>query len=615
MQMEMSSTSDGRTSSSVGQVTPEDLQNGEFWMEPLKEEETDEDEYFYGGIRSSVEDGNDQENKGFQILIKEEEPKHDEFLYCEDCKSFFINKCDVHGPALFIPDVAVPLGVADRARQTLPPGLEIRKSSIPDAGLGVFNNSDTIPVGAHFGPYQGDTVEREEAMNSPYSWVIHSSEQCEKYIDATPETCSNWMRYVNCARNAEEKNLVVFQHRGGILYRCCRPIDPGHELLLWYEEDISKDLSVTFNNIWNRKCSINGRNRVLQVFSCSSCPFSYTTKIYLHKHIKRCHNEEYVRLLTSGEIKYESLVNPKRAGGATVMSFESLGADPSHTQKDPPQCSQCGKIFVQRKYLKVHQRVHTGERPYQCSQCGKSFTQQSSLRVHQRLHTGENLCQCSQCGKSFTQQIHLRAHQRVHTGEKPYQCSQCGKSFTKQINLQTHQRIHTGEKPYQCSQCGKSFREGGHLLRHQNIHNEKKPYQCSQCEKSFTQKIHLQAHQRIHTGEKPYQCSQCGKSFSEGRRLRRHQNIHNEKKPYQCLQCGKSFGELGTLTRHHRVHTGEKPYQCSHCGNRFSERGHLTTHQRIHTKEKLFHCNQCGRSFTRKSTLKQHQRIHTREKP
>ncbi|KAF5882473.1 histone-lysine N-methyltransferase PRDM9-like, partial [Clarias magur] len=62
------------------------------------------------------------------------------------------------------------MGVSDRARQTLPTGLEIQESSIPDAGLGVFNKGETVPVGAHFGPYQGELVDREEAMNSEYAW-------------------------------------------------------------------------------------------------------------------------------------------------------------------------------------------------------------------------------------------------------------------------------------------------------------------------------------------------------------------------------------------------------------------------------------------------------------
>ncbi|KAF5891893.1 histone-lysine N-methyltransferase PRDM9-like, partial [Clarias magur] len=90
---------------------------------------------------------------------------------CEICKLYYFNKCEVHGPPVSIPDTSVPTGVSDRATQTLPSGLEIQESSIPDAGLGVFNKGETVPVGAHFGPYQGELVDREEAMNSEYSWV------------------------------------------------------------------------------------------------------------------------------------------------------------------------------------------------------------------------------------------------------------------------------------------------------------------------------------------------------------------------------------------------------------------------------------------------------------
>uniref|UniRef100_A0A4W5R006 SET domain-containing protein n=1 Tax=Hucho hucho TaxID=62062 RepID=A0A4W5R006_9TELE len=41
-------------------------------------------------------------------------------------------------------------------------------------------------------------------------------------------------RYVNCARSEEVQNLLAFQYRGGILYRCCKPIAVGEELLVWY---------------------------------------------------------------------------------------------------------------------------------------------------------------------------------------------------------------------------------------------------------------------------------------------------------------------------------------------------------------------------------------------
>ncbi|KAF5891534.1 histone-lysine N-methyltransferase PRDM9-like, partial [Clarias magur] len=226
--------------------------------------------------------------------VKEEEADNERYLYCEICESYFFNKCEVHGSPLFITDTPVPMGVSDRARQTLPPGLEIQKSGIPSAVLGVFNNGETVPVGAHFGPYQGELVKREEAMTSEYCWMMYKSGQCEEYIDAKRETHANWMRYVNCARNEGEQNLMAFKYRGGILYRCCRPIDSGHELLVWYDEEYGRDLGRTCHYRWNKKCSTSDvKNNGTQVFSCSSCSLSYTSQIDLNKHVQSYHCDEH----------------------------------------------------------------------------------------------------------------------------------------------------------------------------------------------------------------------------------------------------------------------------------------------------------------------------------
>ncbi|XP_060787001.1 histone-lysine N-methyltransferase PRDM9-like isoform X2 [Neoarius graeffei] len=589
--------------------------------------------------------GNNLDNPPEVLSVKVEDPDNKDYLFCEVCKSFFFNKCEVHGPPLFIPDTPVPMGVPDRARQTLPPGLEIQKSSIPDAGLGVFNKGETVPVGAHFGPYQGELVDREQAMNSGYSWVIWRSRRCEEYMDAKREMHANWMRYVNCARNDHEQNLIAFQYRGGILYRCCRPINPGQELLLWYEEEYARELSPAFDYLWNKKCSTNeGNNALLQVFSCSTCPLSYASQIYLDKHIQRCHYEENVRLWESGEIKYELQI-PSKGSSSQPTSSDPLSSDTSHndeqkeihhcsdcgksfvyqdalrthqcnhTGEKPHHCSQCGKSFTRQSALQRHQRIHTGEKPYHCIQCGKNFNRHSHLQVHQRIHTGEKPHHCSQCGKRFTRQSALQQHQRLHTGEKPYHCIQCGKRFTRQSALQQHQRIHTGEKPYHCLQCGKSFNRYSHLQIHQRVHTGEKPYHCSQCERNFTRQNALQVHQRIHTGEKPHHCTQCGKRFTRQSALQKHQRIHTGEKPYHCSLCGKSFTQQCVLQRHQRIHTGEKPYHCSLCGKSFNRQCVLQQHQRIHTGEKPYHCSQCGKSFTQQSTLQTHQRNHTGEKP
>ena len=85
---------------------------------------------------------------------------------------FFIEECNLHGAPLFVPDTPAALGLTDRARLTLPPGLEVRRSNIPRAGLGVFHCGGVVAKGTHYGPYEGEVKEEEEAIESGYSWVV-----------------------------------------------------------------------------------------------------------------------------------------------------------------------------------------------------------------------------------------------------------------------------------------------------------------------------------------------------------------------------------------------------------------------------------------------------------
>lgn len=55
-------------------------------------------------------------------------------------------------------------------------------------------------------------------------------------VDGTDEQQSNWMRFVNCARDNKEQNLVAMQFRGDIYYKTCVPVEAGSELLVWYQD-------------------------------------------------------------------------------------------------------------------------------------------------------------------------------------------------------------------------------------------------------------------------------------------------------------------------------------------------------------------------------------------
>ncbi|TSN95639.1 Histone-lysine N-methyltransferase PRDM9 [Bagarius yarrelli] len=218
-QTETCTDSEEMISSPLGDTTSAD-EVDEGLLKIIKVEECEDFANFGEGTSSFLKQDISEEQQTKEV--KEEEPEH-ECLYCEKCKSFYINKCEFHGPAVFIPDTPVPAGVTGRARLTLPLGLEVRQSEIFEAGLGVFNKGETIPVGVNFGPYEGELVDRDEALNSGYSWV----------------------------------NLVAFQYRGGIYYRCRQPIEPRQELLVWYSEEYPRDHSLEFNCLWNKKASMN----------------------------------------------------------------------------------------------------------------------------------------------------------------------------------------------------------------------------------------------------------------------------------------------------------------------------------------------------------------------
>ena len=61
-------------------------------------------------------------------------------------------------------------------------------------------------------------------------------------VDSTDEQHSNWMRFVNCARDNKEQNLVAIQFHDKIYFKTCAPVEAGSELLVWYQDSCEKTI-------------------------------------------------------------------------------------------------------------------------------------------------------------------------------------------------------------------------------------------------------------------------------------------------------------------------------------------------------------------------------------
>ncbi|CDQ93258.1 unnamed protein product [Oncorhynchus mykiss] len=552
-------------------------------------------------------------------------------LYCEECHSSYKDQCDIQGSLSFMLDSPSPVGLPQRALLTLPHGLVVGRSSIPGAGLGVLNQGAIVAPGMHFGPCEGEVTTRDKAVTSDYSWEVWNSKGESEYIDSARDTHSNWMRYVNCARNEEEGNLIALQYRGIVFFHCCRSILPGDELLFWPGGRFIDRFRDPSDQIWLRKSTPSEVNTNVssQVFLCCQCKLSFTTETYIQRHQEQLH--------------------PLDLSPASALSeLENHLSKTVHSNVRPYCCPLCRKCFAQGYDLESHQlrdhgrkkkpgvkRFHSdanpdaldmegerreavGEAQYSCSDCQRTFGNPESLKAHQciRVMVGPPLYSCSTCSVTFKQYTTLKKHKvNKHPKENMlYCCTHCGRFFSQAAGLQHHlDAEQKAGEVHLCLQCGQSYEHVQSFKAHRCFQSDAaKLHLCNDCGKGFSCFYSLKQHQRIHTGEKPYRCSYCEKCFSHSGHLNVHVRIHTGEKSFLCTECGESFRQSGDLKRHERKHTGVKPCTCPECGKSFSRPQSLKAHLMLHNGERQYKCDQCGKSFSRNYHLtRHHEKTHS----
>jgi hypothetical protein len=278
---------------------------------------------------------------------------------------------------------------------------------------------------------------------------------------------------------------------------------------------------------------------------CVHCFKEFDSFIKMAAHCKKAHNDvgymvccekkfkrrlDIYRHILEHKFPQEKLIcdqcNKKfKTGRILKIHKQEVHTDESERQF---ACDKCPKRFYHHYNLKQHLASShidsTTERSFICSfeNCGKAFINKNRLKLHEKGHDQSYEIVCDICSKVLrgkgTFEQHLKTHDESYT-EKKEQCNICGAWVRR---LKKHQASHV-MLDLECNYCGKVVHTKNALTKHISYyHKAARSFECSFCNKTFKKKESLKEHIAGHTGDTLYTCPYCPSTFNSSANMHRH---------------------------------------------------------------------------------------------
>ncbi|KAM8927146.1 PR domain zinc finger protein 2 [Pelodytes ibericus] len=453
--------------------------------------------------------------------------------------------------------------VPDHIFRGLPEEVTLCPSDVDKTRLGIWTKK-LVPKGKKFGPFIGEKKKRSQVKNNVYMWEVYYPNLGWMCIDATDPQKGNWLRYVNWARSVKEQNLCPLEINRAIYYKTLKPIEPGEELLVWYNGEDNPEIAAALEeeraasrskrsspkSRRGKRKTVGSKKRIdLNKPKQDNKTLPDISGIEM-KDSPDAPNEEDGKPLGSPVLSLEQtaviqeMVNHNVLPEPVTISTPEVQTVPESRAPDATlsdhevvddfnrESSERESVNLEDEQMKMLDDVKsTSDETPESSPKKKSVAKLSKAKGDVNGDLPESfMYPCQHCERKFTTKQGLERHMHIHvsTINHAFKCRYCGKAFGTQINRRRHERRHEAgpkRKPLILSASG----EFGHGHKH-----------IIDSLKASEEHDGSRFHYKLTDSDREASHSGLGEENGDSREL------------HPCKYCKKVFGTHTNMRRHQR---------------------------------------------------------------